>query len=94
MEHEMYDYTGNGWSHRNSKGLKEKSGNHTRTTDSLQKTTTLGTSHIIRKGLLSETCSLGGVDHRWFNRSSRKIRENNEIIMVIIIIIIIIMKRE
>jgi hypothetical protein len=33
MEHEMHDYTGNNWSHRNSnKRLQEIFGNHTRTT--------------------------------------------------------------
>ena len=38
----MYDYTDNNWCHRNSnKRFKEKSGRHS--TDSLQKTATLGT---------------------------------------------------
>ena len=33
VEHEMYDYTGNNWSHRNSnKSLKQKFGSHTRKT--------------------------------------------------------------
>jgi hypothetical protein len=33
VEHEMYDYTGNNWNHRNSnKRLKEKFGNHNRKT--------------------------------------------------------------
>jgi hypothetical protein len=33
VEHEMYDYTGNNWSHRNSNTrFKEKSGSHTRKT--------------------------------------------------------------
>jgi hypothetical protein len=33
MEHEMYDYTANSWSHRNSnKRFKEKFGSHTRKT--------------------------------------------------------------
>jgi hypothetical protein len=33
MEHEMYDYTGNNWSHWNiKKTFKEKSGSHTRKT--------------------------------------------------------------
>jgi hypothetical protein len=36
--------------------------------DSLQRTATLGTSHIIRKVLQSETCSLSDGDHRWFKR--------------------------
>ena len=31
VEHEMYDYTGNNWSHRNGKkSFKEKFGSHTR----------------------------------------------------------------
>jgi hypothetical protein len=42
--------------------------------DSLQKTAVLGTSHIIRKVLQSETRSLSGGVHHWFNRkSTRKI---------------------
>ena len=43
-------------------------------TDSLQKTAVLGTSHIVRKLLQSETWSLNGRDHRWFVRSTRKKR--------------------
>ena len=31
VEYEMYDYTGNNWSHRNSnKGFKEKCGSYTK----------------------------------------------------------------
>jgi len=58
VEPEMYDYTGNNWSHWNSnEKLKEKSVSSTRkhSTDSLQKTAILGTSHIIRKVLKCET---------------------------------------
>jgi hypothetical protein len=60
--------------------------------DSLQKTAMLGTSHIIRKVLLCETCSLSGGGHRWFKRSNRKkkpvTRDNdNNIIMIIIVTI-------
>jgi hypothetical protein len=40
--------------------------------DSLQKTAILGTSHIIRKVLQSETRSLRGGDHRWFKRRSAR----------------------
>jgi len=50
--HEMYDYTGNNWSQRNSnERYKENFVSHTRkqSVDSLQKTAVLGTSHIIRK---------------------------------------------
>jgi len=35
-------------------------------TDSLQKTAVLGTSHIIRKVLQCEAWGLSGGDHRWF----------------------------
>jgi hypothetical protein len=38
--------------------------------DSLQKTATLGTSHIIRRVLQCE--ALSGGDRRWFKRSTRK----------------------
>ena len=39
--------------------------------DSLKKTTKIGTSHIIRKALQCEACSLRGGDHRWFERSTK-----------------------
>ena len=52
------------------KNLETIPGNHS--IDSLQKTTTLGTSHIIRKVLQCEAWSLSGADHRWFKRSTRK----------------------
>jgi hypothetical protein len=57
VEHEMYDCTGNNWSHWNSnEKLKEileaLPGKHS--IDSLQKTAILGTSHIIRKVLQCE----------------------------------------
>ena len=57
VEPEMYDYTNNNWSHRNSnEKLKEKFGSCTRkhSIDSLQKTAVLGTSHIIREVLQCE----------------------------------------
>ena len=38
-------------------------------TDSLQETAVLGTSHIMRKVLQSETGSMSGGDERWFTRS-------------------------
>jgi hypothetical protein len=54
------------------KGLKEYleaiPGNHS--IDPLQKTAVLGTSHIIRKVLQSETGSLSGGDRRWFKGST------------------------
>jgi hypothetical protein len=38
--------------------------------DPLQKTAELGTSHIIRKVLQSETCSLSGGVHHWVKKRS------------------------
>jgi hypothetical protein len=58
VEHEMYDYTGNDWSHWNSnKRFKENFRSHTRkhSIDLLQKTAIIGTSHIIGEVLQSET---------------------------------------
>jgi len=58
VEPEMLDYASNNWSPWNSnKGFKEKFGCHTRkhSIHSLQETTILGTSHIIRKVLQSES---------------------------------------
>ena len=55
VEPEMYDYTGNNWSHWNSNeklNLEAIPGRHS--TDSLQKTAILGTSNIIRKLLQCE----------------------------------------
>ena len=43
-------------------------------TDSLQKTAILGTSHIIRKVLQCDAWSVSGGDHCWFNRSTGKKR--------------------
>jgi hypothetical protein len=41
--------------------------------DSLQKkTAVLGTSHVIRKVLQSETLSLSGGVHHWFKRKSTR----------------------
>jgi len=42
--------------------------------DSLQKSALLGTSHIVRKVLRSETWSLSGGGHHWFKRSVREKR--------------------
>ena len=52
------------------KNLETIPGKHS--IDSLQKTATLGTSHIIRKVLQCEPRSLSGGDHSWFKRSTRK----------------------
>jgi hypothetical protein len=52
VEREMYGYTGNNWSHRNSKkGLKKnlEAIPGKRSIDSLQETAVLGTSHTIQK---------------------------------------------
>jgi hypothetical protein len=57
VEPEMYDYTGNNWSHWNSnEKLKETFGSRTgKTFDRFTtKTAVLGTSHIIRKVLQCE----------------------------------------
>jgi hypothetical protein len=75
VEHEMYDYTSNNWSHWNgNKRLKEKFGSYTRNTFDrfTTKAAILGTSHIIRKVLQCETGSLNDVDNRWFESSGRK----------------------
>jgi hypothetical protein len=66
------DETNNSCSQRKSiKRFKEKCGNHTRErVDSLQKTAILGTSHVIRKVLDSETLRLSGGDHRRFKMRS------------------------
>jgi hypothetical protein len=58
VEHVMYDYTGNNWSHRNSNKRSKETfvaipGKHS--IDSLQKTAVLVTSHVIRKVVQSET---------------------------------------
>ena len=78
VEPEMYNYNNKNCSHWNSnEKLKDKFGSCTRKTlliDSLQKTATLGTSHIIWKVLQCEAWSLGGGDHLWFKRSTRKKR--------------------
>ena len=77
VEPEMYDYTGNNWSHWNSnEKLKETFESCTGKTfdKSPQKTAILGTSHIIRKVLQCEAWSVSGGDHRWFKRSTRKKR--------------------
>jgi hypothetical protein len=58
VEPKMYYYTRYHWSNWNSnEKLKEKPGGYGRkhSTDSLQQTAVLGTSHIIRKVLQCET---------------------------------------
>jgi hypothetical protein len=56
---------------RGQKNLETIPGEHS--TDSLQKTAILGTSHIIRKVLQSETLSLSdGVHHCFKRKSTRK----------------------
>jgi hypothetical protein len=54
---DMYDYTGNNPSHRNSnRRFKGKFGSQTRKTFvSLQKTAIFGTLHVIQKVLQAET---------------------------------------
>jgi len=52
------------------KNLETLTGKHS--IDSLQKTSILGTSHVIWKVLQCEAWSLSSGDHRWFKRSTRK----------------------
>jgi hypothetical protein len=57
VEHEVYDYNVNNWSHRNSNNtFKENFENHTRKKFNryTKKTHILGTSHITRKVLQYE----------------------------------------
>jgi hypothetical protein len=71
VKRKMYDYTSNNWSQRTvTKGLKKNFEAIPRkySTDSLQKTATLGTSHIVQKVLQSETSSLTSGGHHWFKR--------------------------
>jgi hypothetical protein len=85
----MYGHTGNNWDHRNnSNSFREKYGSHTRKTASrfTTKAAKLGTSHIIRKVLQSETESLRGGDRRCFRKSTREKRlviGDNLIIIII-----------
>ena len=60
VKHEMYNCTGNNWSHGTGivteglkRGLEAVPGNHS--IDSPQKAAVLGTSHIVRKVLRCET---------------------------------------
>jgi hypothetical protein len=55
-----------------TKGLKKnlETMPKTHSIDPLQKTAIIGTSHIIRKVLQSETGKLSGGDHRWFRRTA------------------------
>ena len=58
--------------------------------DTLQKTAVLGTSHIIRKVMQSETGYINCGANRWFGRSASKrrppIRNNDKNIIIMIII--------
>jgi len=52
VEHEMYNYSSNNWSHRiEIKGLKKIAQAIPYSVDLLQKTAICGTSHIMRKVL-------------------------------------------
>jgi len=58
VEHEMYGYMGDNWSHRNSgKRFKQtvEAVPGRNSVDSLKETATLGTSHTIRKVQQCET---------------------------------------
>ena len=75
VEHEMYDYTSNNWSHRNSnESFKEKFVSHTGKTFNRFTTKdsyTWNITHNIQKVLQSENGSLSIGDRRWFKRSTR-----------------------
>ena len=95
VEHEMYDYTGNNWSHRNSyKIFKEESGTipGKHSIDSLQKPAVLGTSHVLWKycSLKLEVWAEGITVGKGEVPGGKKpvARENNNIIIILIIIII------
>ena len=60
---------------KNMEAIPEK-----HSTDSLQKTAILGTSHIIRKVVQCESWSLSSGDHRWLKRSNRKKRSVTRVI--------------
>jgi hypothetical protein len=73
------------------KNLEAIPGKHS--VDTLQKAAILGTSHVTRKVLYSESCSLSGGDHGWFKRSTgekwsvtryNNNNNNNKIIVIII----------
>jgi type VI protein secretion system component VasK len=82
VEHEVYDYTGNKRSHRNSnkslkKNLEAVPGGYS--VRSLQKTAILEITHTIQKVLQSETWSLSGGDRRCFKSSTReKMRDKRQ----------------
>jgi len=71
-----------------TKGLKKNLETILReySTNSLQKTATLGTSHIIRKVLQCETGRLSGGDHCWFRRSTRERRLVTRVVVVVVTI--------
>ena len=76
VEPEMYNYTGNNWSHwnRNEK-FKEKCGSCTRKTFdrfTTKDSYTWNITHNTEKVLQCEAWSLSSGDHRWFKRSTRK----------------------
>jgi hypothetical protein len=85
----MYDQTSNKWSHRNSNIFKMKSleatpGEHS--TDALQATVILGTSHIIRKILQSAIRSLSHRDTPLFQEEKYQVEKschkNNETVII------------
>jgi hypothetical protein len=62
-----------------------------RSVESLQETAVVGTAHVTREVLQSETGSLSGGDHRWFKGSTGEkwpVARDKIIIIIIIIIII------
>ena len=98
VEHEMYDYTGNIWSHRNSnRRFREQFGSQNRRTFNRFTTKDSCTWNITHN--TESTAVWNGGDHRWMkSRSTREKRSvTGDILLlvlpsppVIIIIIIII----
>ena len=94
LVYQMYDHTGNSRGHRSSKKNYRKCVSQSKQAVSsfTQKTASLGTLHIIRKVLQSETGSLNGGNWCWFGRRSargkRRVTMNDTVTITTTIIII------
>jgi hypothetical protein len=97
VECAMYGYTRGNWSHRNgNKRFKEKFRSQTGKTFNrfIANTAVLGTSHIIRKVLQSETGSLSGGDHSWFKRTKGEkwpVARDNMVVVVVVVVVVVMM---
>ena len=88
VEYEMYDYTGNNWSHRNTyKTFKEKLRSHTMKTFNRLTTTDSYTSNIT---LNTESAAVGNWKRERWGRSTRKKRSVTRDTMMTRMMIIII----